>query len=315
MGEDQVDVRIDQELVLENRAGVLGLPLHRRVGDDLHVRRLGGHALLEALLDVEGVVVAGVAQDLQHRASGLAVALGQKTDRLAGGDQADLDRAGDRGQRERGAADLAVVVQHRNAGGARLLDARDDRVEIDRVHDDRIGLQLDHVLQLIELEVGPVLGIERDHLVAHLAEHALDRLLALGLELVQQRRDHVVDGALVLGRRRLPRGQRQRRGAEPERAAPRYSGHRSLVIVLPPLRSVGHAAIKRGAAPRINRLSDERSGASRAKGKPQAIHAVALRSSGLTHRSRRVAPPGAPPRSPRTTAAPVPRPLAGANWA
>ena len=84
------------------RAGVLGLPLHRRVGDDLDVGRLGGHALLEALLDVEGVVVAGIAQDLQHHALGRAVALGQQADRLAGRDLADLDRAGDRGQLELG---------------------------------------------------------------------------------------------------------------------------------------------------------------------------------------------------------------------
>ena len=101
-----------------------------------------------------------------------------------------------------------------------------DGVEVDRVHDDRIRLQLDHVLELVELQVGPVLGVERDHLVAHLAEYPLDRLLGLGLELVQQRRDHVVDGALVLGRRRLPCRQRQRRRAERERAAPRRSGHR-----------------------------------------------------------------------------------------
>ena len=94
-----------------------------------------------------------------------------------------------------------------------------DGIEVDRVHDDRIRLQLDHVLELVELQVGPVLGVERDHLVAHLAEHALDRLLALGLELVEQRRDHVVDGALVLGRRRLPRGQPERRSAAAERRA------------------------------------------------------------------------------------------------
>ena len=65
MGEDQVDVRVDQQLVLEDRAGVLGLPLHRRVGDDLDLGRLGRHHRLEALLDVERVVVAGIAEDLQ----------------------------------------------------------------------------------------------------------------------------------------------------------------------------------------------------------------------------------------------------------
>ena len=203
-----------------------GVPLRRRVGYDLHLRRLGGHALLEALLDVEGVVVAGVAQDLQHLAARRPVALGEQADRLAGRDLADLDRARDRGQRELGAADLAVVVEHRDARRARLLDARHDGVEIDRVHDDRIGLQLDHVLELVELQVGAVLRIQRDHLVPHVAEHALDRLLALGLELVEQRRDHVVDGGFLLGRGRLPRAQGQHHGAERKRTAPRGSEHR-----------------------------------------------------------------------------------------
>ena len=191
--------------------------------------RLGGHALLEALLDVERVVVAGVAQDLQHFAARRPVALAEQADRLAGGDLADFHRARDRGQLERGAADLAVVIEHRNARRARLLDARHDGVEIDRVHDDGIRLQLDHVLELVELEVGPVLRVERDHLVAHVPEHALDRLLGLGLELVEQRGDHVVDGALVLGRGRLPRAQRQRRGAEHQRTAPSHFAHRSCL--------------------------------------------------------------------------------------
>ena len=149
---------------------------------------------------------------------GRAVALGEQADRLAGRDLADLDRAGDRGQRERRAADLAVVVEHRDAGRARLLHARHDGVEVDRVHDDRVGLELDHILQLVELQIGAVLGIERDHLVAHLPEHALDRLLALGLELVEQGRDHVVDRALVLRHRGLPGRHGERRHAEPKGA-------------------------------------------------------------------------------------------------
>ena len=44
-----------------------GLPLHGRQRDDLDVRE-GLHLLLEALLDVERVGVARVAQDLQHLA-------------------------------------------------------------------------------------------------------------------------------------------------------------------------------------------------------------------------------------------------------
>ena len=116
---------------------LVGSHIKRRLGDDLDVGRLLAHHLLEAFLDVEGVVVAGIAQDLQHLALGRAVPLLQQPDRLAGGDLADLDRAGDRGQLERGRADLPVEVEHLDAGRPRLLDAGHDGVEIDRVHDDR----------------------------------------------------------------------------------------------------------------------------------------------------------------------------------
>src|SRR3954451_8972878 len=73
VAEDEVNVGIHQDLVLEHPAGVGGLPLERRLADDLDVGRLLGHHLLEALLDVEGVAVARIAQDLQHLALGRAV--------------------------------------------------------------------------------------------------------------------------------------------------------------------------------------------------------------------------------------------------
>jgi hypothetical protein len=100
-----------------------------------------------------------------------------------------------------------------------------DRIEIDRVHDDRVRLQLDHVLELVELAVRLVLGIERRHLVAHLREHGLERLLGLGLKLVQERRDHVVDRALLLSQSRPPGRQPDHRRARQQRAPPRHLNH------------------------------------------------------------------------------------------
>ena len=82
MREHQVDVGVHQHLVLEHLAGIGGLPQHRRLADDLDVRRFLGHHLLEALLDVERVGVAGVAQDLQHLALRAAVLRRQQFDHL-----------------------------------------------------------------------------------------------------------------------------------------------------------------------------------------------------------------------------------------
>ena len=182
------------------------------------------------------------------------MALGQQADRLAGGDLADLDRAGDRGQLELGRADLAVVVQDLDAGRARLLDPGHDGIEVDRVHDDRVGLELDHVLELVELQVGPVLGVERDDLVAELAEQPSIAFWLSVWNSSKQRRDHVVDRALVLGRGRLPGREPERRGAEPRARSVSYLEHRlaslsDLLCARP---------IKRAAVLRINRVSRDR---------------------------------------------------------
>ena len=91
----------DQQLVLRRCCRRWSPPTaSRRLGDDLRRPGIGLHLLLEALLDVEGVGVAGIAQDLQHLALGVALLLLEQALDLAGGDIADLDRAGDRGQVE-----------------------------------------------------------------------------------------------------------------------------------------------------------------------------------------------------------------------
>ena len=226
--EDQVDVRIDQQLVGRDVAGVGRLPLHRSVGQDGDVRE-GRHLLLEALLDVEGVGIAGIAEDLQHLALDRAVAVLQQAGNRIGGDIADLDRAGDRSEVERRALDLAVEDDDRNSGRPCPLDSRHDRVEIDRGQDDRRRLQVDDVVDLVELQIGPVLGIERHDLVADLAEEAGDRAHRFGLELVQQGRHQVVDLALGLGHRRPGAGHQHQAGDERDSDALHHShDHSSL---------------------------------------------------------------------------------------
>ena len=136
MAEDQVDVGISQQLIGDDGAGIARLPLHGRKRDDRDLRE-GLQLLLEPLLDVERVGVAGIAQHLQDLALDRAVLLGEQPLRLVGGDMADLDRSGDRGQVGRGRGDLAVELHDRNAGGARRLDRRLERVEIDGGKHDR----------------------------------------------------------------------------------------------------------------------------------------------------------------------------------
>ena len=58
----------------------------------------GLHLLLEALLDVERIGIGRVAQHLQNLALHVAVLLLEQALDFAGGDIADLDRAGDRGE-------------------------------------------------------------------------------------------------------------------------------------------------------------------------------------------------------------------------
>jgi len=73
MHEDQVDIRVGDQLILSDRAGVVRCPLHGRMGDDLHLR-IVRHPFLEALLDLESVRVTRVAEDLQERHIALRVA-------------------------------------------------------------------------------------------------------------------------------------------------------------------------------------------------------------------------------------------------
>ena len=180
---------------------LVACPQHGGLGDDGDVG-VGGHLLLEALLDVEGVGVARVAEDLEHLALGRAVLLGEQAHGLVGRDVADLDGAGDGGEVGRRRDDLPVEDHHRNAGGLHLLDAGLGGVEIDRGEDHRRGLEVDDVVDLVELRGRLVLAVERDHLVADILHERGDGVDRAGLELVEQRRHQVVDLALHLLRRR-----------------------------------------------------------------------------------------------------------------
>ena len=121
MHEDQVDVGIGDELVGDDGSGVRGFPLHGGQRDDLHVREFL-HLLLEALLDVERVGIGRVAEHLEDLALHVAVLLLEQALDFAGGDIADLDGAGDRGEVGQRRGDLPVEFHDRNAGGAGLLD-------------------------------------------------------------------------------------------------------------------------------------------------------------------------------------------------
>ena len=207
--------------------GVGRLPLHRRLGDDGDLR-VGRHLLVEALLDVEGVGVAGVAEDLQHLALGGAVLLGEEADRLVAGDVAHRDGAGDRGEVGGRRGDLPVEDHHRDAGGAQLLDAGLDGVEVDGGEDDGLGAEVQHVVDLVELQVAAVLGVERGHLVADVAHELGDGVDRAGLELVDERGDEVVDRALGLGEGAGARGELTARRVA---MAPRRK--RRFMLVLP----------------------------------------------------------------------------------
>ena len=141
MAEDQVDVGIGQELVGDDGAGVRGLPLHGRQRDDLTSgRRL--HLLLEALLDVERVGVARIAQDLQHLAldrAVLAPSAGASPGRPATWPISTVPATEVRSNWCRG--DLAVEDHPPGCRRPAPSRCRHDRVEVDRGHDDRVGLE------------------------------------------------------------------------------------------------------------------------------------------------------------------------------
>ena len=206
MREDQIDIGVGDKLVGGDGAGVAGLPLHRGQRDDLDVRE-GSHFLLKTLLDVEGIRIAGVAEDLQHLALDRAVLGGQQLFGAASGDVADLDGAGHRGEGRRRRGDLAVELDHRNAGCHGGFDRGFQRIEIDGGEDDGRRLQGDDVVHLGLLHVGLVVGIQRLHLIADLLQKHLERRDRAGLELVEQRRDHVIDRALGLGDGRCQQGE------------------------------------------------------------------------------------------------------------
>ena len=150
MSEDHVDVRIDQDLLLDDIGGVGGLPLHRGLGDDLHVG-IFGDGRLEALLDVQRIAVARVAENLQDGALDRAVALLEHARDLARRDHADLDVARHGGEVDLGAADQPVIDDDRNPRRPGLFDAGNDGLEVDRVEYDRRGLEFDRVFELVEL--------------------------------------------------------------------------------------------------------------------------------------------------------------------
>ena len=89
------------------------------------------------------------------------------------------------------------------------------RVEVHRRQNDGCGLQQDRVVHLALLQIGLVVGIERDDLIAHILQELLDGADRFGLELVQQRGHHVVDLALGLGEG----GRNQRDGGERQHAS------------------------------------------------------------------------------------------------
>ena len=208
MAEDQVNIGIGDQLVGSDGAGIAGFPLHGGQRDDLDVRERR-HLLLKPLLDVEGVGIARIAEDLQHFSLHRTVLGGEEFLRLLGRDVADLDGAGDRGEGRRRRGDLAVEFDHGNAGGHGGFDAGLKGVEIDRSKDDRGGLQRDHVVHLALLRVGLVVGIERDQLITDLLQEGLEGRDRAGLELIEQGGHEIVNLALGLGEGRRQQGQRR----------------------------------------------------------------------------------------------------------
>ena len=85
VAEDQVDVGVGDQLVVGDGAGCSAAHCIAGSRDDLHIRK-GRHLLIEALLDVERVWVARIAQDLKDFALGRAMLGGQQLFGLFGGD-------------------------------------------------------------------------------------------------------------------------------------------------------------------------------------------------------------------------------------
>ena len=77
------------------------------------------------------------------------------------------------------------------------------------------GFEVQHVVDLVELQVAAVLPVERDHLVADVAHELGDRVDRAGLELVEQRRHEVIDLALRLRERGAEAATRRARPSGP----------------------------------------------------------------------------------------------------
>ena len=201
--ENQVNVGIGQNLVIHDCSRIRRFPLHCGLGNDGHVRKRL-HLCFKALLDVERIRVTRITQYLQNFTLDAALFRLEQLLDLVRSNIADLDRTCDRGKGRLGRGDLAIKLDHRNTGRHRLFNARFEGFEINSRQNNRLRLQIDHVIDLALLHIGLVVGIQGDGLIADILHEFFQRLDRFRLEFVEQGRYKVIHLALCFrfGRRR-----------------------------------------------------------------------------------------------------------------